>query len=280
MAMRIGVCSWSLEPAGSADLAQKVRAVGCTAVQLALDPLRVGDWKVEETIDALQEMGIEIRSGMMMMRGEDYATLETIRRTGGVRVDRHWRANLKAAEQNAGLAARLGITLVTFHAGFLPHDVEDPLRNRMLSRLRELVDRFAEHDVEVALETGQESAETLLAVFEDLDREDVGVNFDPANMILYGMGEPVASLGMLAGHVRQIHIKDAVATDVPGTWGREVAVGSGEVDWPAFFATTRKYGITCDLMIEREAGTDRPADIRRAREIVESLIENDRGARQ
>jgi L-ribulose-5-phosphate 3-epimerase len=276
MAMRIGVCSWSLETAGSADLAQKVRAVGCTAVQLALDPLRVGDWKVEETIDALQEMGIEIRSGMMMMRGEDYTTLETIRRTGGVRPDRHWRANLTAADQNARLAAQLGITLVTFHVGFLPHEVDDPLRNKMLSRLRELVERFADHDVQIALETGQESAETLLAVLEDLDRKDVGVNFDPANMILYGMGEPVNALASLAGHVRQIHVKDAVATDVPGTWGKEVAAGSGDVDWPAFFATMRRCGITCDLMIEREAGTDRPADIRRAREVVESLIESDR----
>jgi sugar phosphate isomerase/epimerase len=146
----------------------------------------------------------------------------------------------------------------------------------MLSRLRELVERFAVHGVHVALETGQESAETLLAVLEDLDRKDVGVNFDPANMILYGMGEPVNALASLAGHVRQIHIKDAVTADVPGTWGREVAVGSGDVDWPAFFATMRKCGITCDLMIEREAGTNRPTDIRRARELVESLIDNDR----
>ncbi|HIA27537.1 MAG TPA: hypothetical protein EYN79_05370, partial [Planctomycetes bacterium] len=87
--------------------------------------------------------------------------------------------------------------------------------------------------VKLALETGQESAATLEGALEALGRSDVGVNFDPANMILYGMGNPVEALVRLAPRVAQIHIKDALASEVAGEWGSEVVVGTGEVDWQA-----------------------------------------------
>ena len=124
----------------------------------------------------------------------------------------------------------------------------------------------------VALETGQEQADTLLGVLDELDRPDVGVNFDPANMVLYGMGDPVAALRRLAPRVAQCHIKDAVATETSGTWGAEVPVGEGNVNWPAFFVVLRDAGLICDLMIEREAGGDRPGDIRLAHERVKACL--------
>ena len=303
---RIGICSWSLQPETPADLARKVEAVGLAAdssrlpaIQLALDPLRTGAWSSVETLATLQQAGIEIRSGMMAMSGEDYSTLESIERTGGVRADEHWKANLSAAGENARLARELGIGLVTFHAGFLPRQRSDPLRKVMIERLSAVVDLFAGCGVRAAFETGKETAETLLDVLDELDRPSVGVNFDPANMILYGVGDPVAGLRKLAlepppdargsvptagsvrppwrtsgsrGAVLQIHIKDAIATTTPGRWGSEVPVGAGEVDWPAFFEVIRESQLTCDLMIERESGANCVADIRRARELIESLV--------
>ncbi len=268
MTNRIGVCSWSLQPASPADLAEKVRAVGLSHVQLHLDPLREGAWPEAETAAALADADVSVVSGMMAMAGEDYSTLETIRATGGVRPDERWETNLAAAEGNAALARRLEVGLVTFHAGFLPHDAADPERGVMLERLRTLIDRFAAEGVRVAFETGQESADTLLDVLAELDRPDAGVNFDPANMILYDMGEPVDALRALAPWVRQIHVKDANRTTTPGTWGEEVPVGSGQVDWGAFFRVVREAGLDCDLLIEREAGADRAADIRTARALV------------
>jgi sugar phosphate isomerase/epimerase len=94
------------------------------------------------------------------------------------------------------------------------------------------------------------------------------VNFDPANMILYGKGNPIAALRVLGPWIRQVHIKDARRTKVPGTWGEEVAAGTGEVDWQAFFATLRELNCKGDFVIEREAGTQRVADIQAAREMV------------
>lgn len=265
MTRRIGVCSWSLRPDSAADLIGKLQAVGADCCQLHLDPLRTGAWPLEHSIDELRDAGIEIRSGMMSMKGEDYSTLESIRRTGGVRPDATWSDNLAAARGNAAIARKLDLRLVSFHAGFLPHDRKDRERATMLERLRALVDVFADQGVAVAFETGQESAATLNEVLLDLERPRAGVNFDPANLVLYGQVEaadPIAALEALAPRVLQAHVKDARPPAKPGRWGEEVPVGSGVVDWTRFFATLSAAHNHCDLMVEREAGEERVHDIR------------------
>jgi len=88
-------------------------------------------------------------------------------------------------------------------------------------------------------------------------------------MILYDKGNPIDALRVLGPCIRQVHIKDAVRTKVPGTWGEEVAVGTGEVDWRAFFATLAELKFKGDFVIEREAGAQRAADIRAAKAVVE-----------
>ncbi len=275
-AARIGACSWSLSASGPKELAQKLRQVGVANVQLALDPLRTGAWSFDETVESLQGAGLRIKSGMIGTLGEDYSSLDSIRRTGGVRPDEHWKANLAAAKANAKLAHRLGLRLVTFHAGFLPDDRDDGRgdreRSKLLDRLREIVDVFAAEGVAIGFETGQETAATLVDALAELDRPSAGVNFDPANMLLYGMGDPVEALKLVAPRVKQVHIKDARRAKSPGTWGEEVAVGTGEVDWSAFFAVLAERKLVVDLMIEREAGGDRIGDMRKARELVEARL--------
>lgn len=266
----VGVCTWSLRPESPADLVEKVNATGCRAVQLALDPIRRGSWSETETFDRLARAGVAVRSGMMAMAGEDYSTIESIARTGGVRPDETWPANLDAASELAEIAGRNRIGLVTFHAGFIPHDPRDGDRGRMIDRLRELAAIYSNAGVRVGLETGQEDAECLLAVLDDLTGRDVSVNFDPANMLLYGVGDPIAALERLAPRVAQLHIKDATPSPKAGEWGEEVRAGTGAVDWGAFFDLVDAHMPGVDLMIEREAGDDRVADIAAARALVES----------
>ncbi|GAB4383713.1 MAG: sugar phosphate isomerase/epimerase [Phycisphaerales bacterium] len=265
---RIGVCSWSLEPDRPEDLVEKIASVGVRGVQLALDPIRTGAWPLQATRRALAEGGIEILSGMMATSGEDYATLETIRRTGGVRPDATWAENLAAAEANAGIASELGIRLVTFHAGFIPHERDDPERATLIDRLAQIIRIFAARGVSVGFETGQETASTLLEVLAELP--GAAVNFDPANMILYGMGDPSQAIRRLASRIIQAHVKDALPSAEPGTWGTEVPVGTGAVDWQAFFEVIAACERSIDLLIEREAGQDRLSDIRTARSLIEA----------
>jgi sugar phosphate isomerase/epimerase len=204
--------------------------------------------------------------------GEDYSTLETIKRTGGVLPDATWEANWRNIQAVAELAARLGLKLVTFHAGFLPHEESDPAFAKLLDRIERIAARFAQHGIALGFETGQETADTLAAFLRHLNRPGVGVNFDPANMLLYDKGDPIQALRTLGPWLKQCHIKDARRTRVPGTWGEEVATGTGEVDWPAFLATLDTLGYRGDLCIEREAGEQRVADIRTARLHLETLV--------
>ncbi len=268
---RLAVCSWSLQPTDPPDLINKLRALGIHRVQLALDPLREQPAIWGGAAEQLRAAGVSVVSGMFGCVGEDYTTLESIRRTGGLVPDETWEQNRANAQATAALAASLGLRLVTFHAGFLPHDPGDPGFARLKSRVTQVAEIFAAQGVALGLETGQETADALRQFLEALDRPDVGVNFDPANMILYDKGDPVRALRTLGRWIRQVHLKDARRTRVPGTWGEEVVLGTGEVPWPAFFGALEEIGFGGDLCIEREAGAQRVADIRAAREFVERV---------
>ena len=264
---RLGVCSWSLQPRSAPHLAEGIHAAGLGAVQLALDPLRAGEMPVEQVLDAFTDPPIGVLSGMMAMAGEDYSSLGSIRQTGGLVPDDTWEENLAAARDNAALAGELGLELVSFHAGFIPHDTGSSTYGVMLERLRTIAGLFAGRGVRVALETGQETAAAMLDLLARLETPTVGVNFDPANMILYGAGDPVEALRQLRSRVLQVHIKDALPAARAGEWGTEVPAGEGAVDWGAFFAALRD-GPAVDLVIEREAGDRRVADVRLAVALV------------
>jgi sugar phosphate isomerase/epimerase len=270
--LRLAVCSWSLHPADPRELLDRLQAIGIPRVQLALDPLRERPSVWGAVAQLCRDANIEIVSGMCACVGEDYSTLETIRATGGIVPDATWDENRARMDAAAAIAAHLGLTLVTFHAGFLPHDPGDPAYAKLQARVRELADRFAVRNLSLALETGQETATSLRQFLSDLQRSNVGVNFDPANLILYDKGDPIQALQTLAPWIRQIHIKDARRTQQPGTWGEEVRVGSGEVDWKAFLARLERIGFTGNCCIEREAGPQREAEIRTAREYLEQIL--------
>jgi len=265
---RIGVCSWSLRPDSPEALIESLQRLGVTGVQLDLTSMLAQPDAWNNAAVNLRKAGLNIMSGMMRLAGEDYATLETIRETGGVRLDSTWQQNQDHAQAIAEFAQDAQIELVTFHAGFIPEDVSDPEHAKLVERLRTLADIFADHGVSVAFETGQETADTLLEALAAIDRTTVGINFDPANMILYGTGDPVESLKQLSPFVKQIHIKDAQATATPGTWGREVPVGEGGVKWDEFMAAALAIRPSVNFVIEREAGEGREADIAAARNML------------
>jgi L-ribulose-5-phosphate 3-epimerase len=278
LSSRIAVCSWSLKPGTPLELIDRLRRLNIPAVQLALSPLvhEPGIWG--NAIEELRAAGIWIVSGMMAMAGEDYSTIESITRTGGVRPDQTWFLNSMHAEQIARLASRQGIELVTFHAGFMSEDPANPERAKMIDRLRTIAEIFDHYDVNIGLETGQETAFVLNQVLDQLDRANVGVNFDPANMILYGKGDPVDSLRTLAGRVRQIHVKDAKPSRVAGEWGREVPVGKGVVNWEAFFEAALAISPPVPFVIERESRTGTQADITVASELIAYHLGPKRGS--
>ena len=263
----VAVCSWSLRAENPAQLVECVRATGARAVQLALTGVAENPAVWSETFARLADAGVEVASGMLETVGEDYSTLDTIRATGGVVPDATWPATQARAVEVARIAGAHGVRLVTFHAGFIPHE-SGAERDKLFARLREIARIYRDHGARIAFETGQESADTLAHALDLLGDDTIGVNFDPANMILYGMGDPVAAVARLAPRIAQVHVKDATPTATPGTWGSEVRVGTGSVDWSAFLAAIAKVPATVRLAVEREAGDDRVGDIRAAIELL------------
>ncbi len=260
-------------------LAAAVRACGLGAVQLTLDPIRRGEWGLSATREALAREGVRIESGMMAPLGEDYSTLESIRRTGGLAPDCTWEGNLRAAGENAKIAQELGVRLVTLHAGEIPHGAGDARRAVMLGRIRRIAQAFGARNVRIALETGREGAATLAGALDEIDDLGVGVNFDPANVILYGAGDPHEAFARVAARVVQVHVKDATAPSRRGEWGVERVVGEGEVRWPEFLGAVRRLAPGAALIIERETGDRRVEDVRTARAVVERALSTEGDAR-
>lgn len=251
----------------AAELAEVCAKIGVKKVQLALVPHREDPGALDGVPEALAAKGIAITSGMFGTVGEDYTTPETIKKTGGVAVDKHWAENLNLAKNTAKIAKKFGLKLVSMHAGFLPHEVSDPIYQKLLDRIVTIAKIFADQGQVLLFETGQETAKDLWTFLKQLDAKgatNTAVNFDPANMILYDMGDPIEALKSLLPRVKQLHIKDAIKTKVPGTWGAEVPVGEGQVKWDAFIKVLEEGGFKGDMMIEREAGEARVADARKA----------------
>jgi L-ribulose-5-phosphate 3-epimerase len=268
----IGVCSWSLRPENTADLIAKVRELGLSHVQLALEPLlTLNTDQRAKAVGLIRDSGLTLTAAMISFADEDYSTIATIRRTGGLVPDEKWDVRKQAVLDAANLAKHLGVRLLTTHVGFIPAP-NDANYATMVDRICGLAGAMAELDMELLMETGQESASELLQFMNNLHCKNFGVNFDPANMILYGSGDPIDAIRTLGRHVRHVHVKDATKSTNPGIeWGREVAFGDGQVSHDAFIRTLHAVGYAGPLVIEREAGDDRMADVRYAIETLASL---------
>jgi len=251
----IGICSWSLRN----DPAEVSRILSETELSHIHFDISV----LELFRETITQNGWIVTSTMVAFPQEDYSTLGSIRETGGIVPDDCWETNRTLALTAIELTAELGVDFLSFHAGFIDHTDAESYR-RFCTRLRELSDAALVRNIMLLLETGQETADDLRRCLEDLNHPALGVNFDPANMILYGKGDPITAVRTLAPWIRHVHIKDAVKSAVPGEWGAEVPWGDGGVGSNEFIQALEEIGYDGALAIEREAGDTREEDIKLA----------------
>jgi sugar phosphate isomerase/epimerase len=159
--------------------------------------------------------------------------------------------------------------------GFVPEDQSDPDYVAVREMVRRVADHAASHGQVFALETGQEPAPVLLRFIEDVARPNIRINFDPANMILYGSGDPIEALGLLGSYVVSVPCKDGdwPPKEKPGALGMERPLGRGSVGIPRFIAKLREVGYKGALCIEREVEDreERMRDVRAAAAMLERL---------
>ena len=257
---QISVCSWSMH----AD----IQSVMAALEQLGIDHVHLETGPACETggeayLTAVSEHAWTISATMLNFLHEDYSTLERIRLTGGVAPDEHWESNLQRALRAIDVTRQLGVRYLTFHAGFIDHRNKDYIL-KFYDRITCLADAAGENGVGLLLETGQETAADLLRFLEEINHPVIGVNFDPANMILYDKGDPIEAMRMLGPWIKHLHIKDANRSGSPDEWGTEVPWGDGQVNTQAFLQSLTDMGYSGALAIEREFGDDRLGEVKLA----------------
>lgn len=213
--------------------------------------------------------------------GESYADIPTVERTVGF-IPRETRDERVARTLAVSDFAReIGVASIACHVGFIPEDSANPDYVAVREVVRQICDHAARNGQTFALETGQETAESLLHFLKDVGRDNVRINFDPANLILYGTGEPLAALDVLAPYLASVHAKDGdwPPADQPGALGTERRLGDGQVNIPAYVAKLKEHGFTGPLNIEREVEdhAQKLTDMRYAVELLERLTQQPRG---
>jgi sugar phosphate isomerase/epimerase len=230
------------------------RELGIPSIQLHT-PHAVGRTPAaaEAFLKKLDEYGIELTCVFGGFEGESYADIPTVERTIGLVPAEFRAARLKEMKEIADFARLLGCDVVGLHLGVVPHDTKSKEYAEIVDVTRLLCDHAAKNDQAVHLETGQETADALLQFIADTQRSNLFINFDPANMILYGTGEPIEALRKVGKYVRSVHCKDATWSTEPGkTWGAEVPLGKGQVNVHDYLAVLKEIGYTGPLTIERE----------------------------
>lgn len=260
-----------------AEALAAVKALGFDLIQISRLPERFYTPEgAQEFGRMMAAAGVRAASVVVVFDGESYRDLDTVEATVGFRPPHLLDARLKYARKCVDFAAALGVRIVTFHMGVLPKDTADPAYRRMLDAVTSIAEYAAARGTSISLETGQETGDELARFLDAIKVARVGVNFDIANFVLYGMDHPPNALRRLLDRVTSIHVKDGLPPDGPRKLGREVRLGDGHGEVGKCLEILRDSGFAGPLVIEnyvaRASGTDPLDELRTAKAFIEKAL--------
>ena len=266
--MRLGVVTGG---ADSDAAIRRVRDLGFTNCQVYLgspDPTAAASLK-----NALDKYRIEATSLIITGPGPESYTFLEGPATIGLVPAQYRSARIARMKQGSDFAKLVGIPGIQGHCGFFPENPRDPLFAEVVEALRTVVTYCRQNGQTFRCETGQETPVTLLRAIKAVGLENLGVNFDCANLILYGKANPVDALDILGPYVLGVHAKDGLYPTDPNGLGEEVPIGRGRVDFPRFIQRLKDVGYRGPITIEREiSGAAQAEDIRASKAYLEKLI--------
>ena len=276
--LEIGLVFWA-----GPDPVQTIRDVtqfGLRAGQLGFPESLSLEGAADRWDQALTAEAFVVTTAICSYDGEDYSSIPAVVRTVGLVPPETRARRIAHTKAVSDVASKLGIESVACHIGFLPHEPSDLLYQEMKTVALELARYCHGNGQNFTLETGQEPAKVLARFIADVHHPNLKINFDPANMILYGTGDPIEALGVLAEHVISVHCKDGdwPPMDQPASLGNELPLGKGKVDIPAFITKLKEIGYRGVLAIEREGILDpklRSLDIKNAIELLRQMTSQD-----
>lgn len=252
---------------------EAVQRLGVSTVQLHAP---APDWRTpvrcRETRQQFAAAGITVSVVFAGFPDDDYTTVERVKQTVGLVPAASRERRLSETLAIADYAHELGVDAIGMHLGFVPPDPADPQRGPVVEVTRRVCDHCRANGQRFHLETGQETAEELRRFIHEVDRDNLAVNFDPANMILYGAGEPLTALDLVGRHVRSVHCKDATKARQPDQpWYADAPLGTGDVNIEAFLRRLYKLGYEGPLTVEREYSPDQAGDLEAALRLLAGL---------
>ncbi len=273
--LSIGVCSWSID---RKDPIASIRAAatecGARVVHLGFfDEETLAAAHAEEIREVCADCKVEISATFAAFSGEVYKSIETVAQTGGYMPDELFEQRLDFTRRVAELSVALAVPELTIHVGTVPDDGQSGAFVKLSERCRQAATLCQERGLTLSLETGRESAEVLLQFIDGLECENVAVNFDPGNLVIYGTDDPVKAVTMLRGRISHAHLKDADPSDQPGiTFGTEVTLGSGQANIARVVSKLRSGGYQGPLIVERTSGRGDPGTLNDSIDYLSSLL--------
>src|SRR6059058_1154187 len=249
----------------------KVQELGLPTSQIFVDDF--GTDLVNRLRQALDRYGIEATAVVVGGPGKEVWDFYQGPLTIGL-VPRETRAaRIAHIKKASDFAKQCGIQAVQTHCGFIPENPNDPVYKETIVAMKEVVGYCKNNGQNFRYETGQETPITLVRAIQDVGLDNQGVNFDLANLILYGKANPVDAIELLGPYVQGIHAKDGIWPTNPRELGKEVPIGKGKVDFPRIIERLKQLNYRGAVTIEREiSGPQQLADVREAMLYLEKLI--------
>ncbi|MBR5307664.1 MAG: sugar phosphate isomerase/epimerase [Clostridia bacterium] len=251
----------------------RLRELGIYTCQLACWNMGLYNDKMAETVlCAAKEYGIEVTAVWAGWSGYNEWNFQYGPVTLGIVPPATRHGRILQLKKGSDFAKKLGVTDVITHAGFLPENPNTIEFCEVVAAIKEIAAHCKNNGQYFLFETGQETPVTLLRTIVASGMDNLGINLDPANLILYGKGNPVDALDVFGKYVRGVHGKDGCYPTDPYSLGNETPLGDGKVNYPAFIAKLKEIGYDGAITIEREISGDKQIeDIKRAKKIIEEL---------
>lgn len=272
--MRVGVL---VELFKDTDVNQKfaeVREMGMESVQLVCwDETLMTDEAASRVKEAVEKQKISITAFWCGWQGPKVWDFYDGQLTLGLipATFRHQRLQMLMA--GSDFAKKIGVTDLATHVGYMPENPYDPVYHEVITALKALAARCKENGQNFLFETGQETPVTLKRAIQDIGYDNIGINLDPANLLMYGKANPIDALDVFGEYVRGIHGKDGCYPTDGHELGKEMPLGQGKVNYPMFIKRLKEIGYEGDITIEREiSGPEQKKDILMAKAMLDKLL--------
>src|SRR5579864_3440686 len=249
---------------------KRVHDLGFPTCQLSIGTF--DDATVQKLRDALAKYGVEVTSAVAGGPGPEIYDFYKGPLTIGVAPRQYRDARIARIKQVSDFAKKAGMPGVQTHCGFIPENPNEPLYTETVNAIREVAQYCKQNGQTFRCETGQETPITLVRAIQDVGLDNVGINFDVANLILYGKANPADAVELLGPYIMGVHAKDGLYPTDPKNLGKEVPIGQGKVDFPRVLGRLKEMHYQGAVTIEREiSGPRQLEDIRKEKAYLEKL---------